>query len=150
MLRINDKAPDFFLKDANGNLIRLLDYKNKIVVLYFYPRDNTPGCTKEACNIRDNMRLLNKKGVVVFGVSTDNEESHKKFSENFELNFPLLCDIDKIASKKYGVYAKKSLYGKEYFGIKRTTFIIKEGKIKNIIEDVDVENHAKQILDALS
>src|SRR3989338_7811017 len=126
MLRINDKAPDFFLKDANGNLIRLLDYKNKIVVLYFYPRDNTPGCTKEACNIRDNMRLLNKKGVVVFGVSTDNEESHKKFSENFELNFPLLCDIDKIASKKYGVYAKKSLYGKEYFGIKRTTFIIKE------------------------
>ena len=150
MLRINDKAPDFFLKDANGNLIRLLDYKNKIVVLYFYPRDNTPGCTKEACNIRDNMRLLNKKGVVVFGVSTDNEESHKKFSENFELNFPLLCDIDKIASKKYGVYAKKSLYGKEYFGIKRTTFIIKAGKIKNIIEDVDVENHAKQILDALS
>ena len=150
MLRINDKAPDFFLKDANGNLIRLLDYKNKIVVLYFYPRDNTPGCTKEACNIRDNMRLLNKKGVVVFGVSTDNEESHKKFSENFELNFPLLCDIDKIASKKYGVYAKKSLYGKEYFGIKRTTFIIKEGKIKNIIEDVDVENHTKQILDALS
>ncbi|KKQ93410.1 thioredoxin-dependent thiol peroxidase [Candidatus Woesearchaeota archaeon] len=148
-MKINDNAFDFELKDADGNLIKLSDYKDKTVILYFYPKDNTPGCTKEACNIRDNLSSLKKKGLIIFGISLDNDESHKKFTEKYNLNFPLLSDNDKKVSKAYGIYVKKNMYGKEYYGIKRTTFIIEKMKIKNIIEKVDVENHAKQILELL-
>ena len=148
-MKIGDKVLDFELKDSDGNLVKLSDYKNKIVVLYFYPKDNTPGCTKEACNIRDNFLLLKKKGVIIFGISLDDSESHKKFTKKYELNFPLLSDIDKKVSKSYGVYVKKNMYGREYYGIKRTTFIIEKMRIKNIIENVDVDNHAKQILDLI-
>ncbi|MBI2499616.1 thioredoxin-dependent thiol peroxidase [Candidatus Woesearchaeota archaeon] len=148
-MKIGEKAPDFELKDTNDEIRKLSDYKGKFLVLYFYPKDMTPGCTKEACNLRDNYDELRKKGVEILGVSLDDQNSHKKFTEKYLLPFPLLCDADAKVSKKYGVYKKKNLYGKESYGIQRTTFIIKEGKIFSIINNVDTENHAKQILVAI-
>jgi peroxiredoxin Q/BCP len=146
-LIIGDKAPAFESVDQDGNLITLNDFKGKKLVLYFYPKDNTPGCTAEACNLRDNYHLLLSKGYKIVGVSADNEQTHKKFIEKFVLPFPLIADKDKKILEAYGAWGKKKLYGKEYEGILRTTFIISEnGMIEKIISKVDTKNHTDQIL----
>ena len=148
-MEIGEKAPDFKLKDTEGKIRKLSDYKKGFLVLYFYPKDMTPGCTKEACNLRDNYNELKKHGAEILGINLDNQDSHKKFTEKYSLLFPLLCDVDAKVSKRYGVYKRKNMYGKEFYGIKRTTFIVKEGKIFGIINDVDTEDHARQILGAM-
>ena len=146
-MKVGDKAPDFTLNDTFGNKIKLSNFKGKDVVLYFYPRDNTPGCTKEACGFRDDFNKFKSNSIEVIGVSLDNEENHKKFSEKFNLPFTLVCDTKAEVSKKYGVYVQKNMYGKKFFGIKRTTFIIdKAGKISYIYKKVDTSNHSKDIL----
>ena len=143
-------APDFALDDADGNKISLKGLKGKYIALYFYPKDDTPGCTKEACNLRDNLDILRKNNVEVIGVSLDDMDSHKKFMAKYTLPFTLLCDTGAEVSKKYGVYVQKSMYGKKFWGIARTTFLINpQGKIRKIFRDVDVEHHSQQILDAI-
>ncbi len=137
---IGKKAPKFSLKDQDGKTVTLPKGK---VILYFYPKDDTPGCTMEACSLRDGIKNLN---ATVLGISMDSVESHKKFAEKYNLPFRLLADTKGDVSKKYGVYTQKSMFGKKFFGIKRTTFIIEDGKVKNVIERVNVRNHAKQIL----
>lgn len=146
-LQVGDKAPEFTTTDTNGNKVTLP--KRGIVVLYFYPRDDTPGCTKEACNIRDNYKRLQEKKITIYGVSTDDEASHQKFTQKFNLSFPLLADTSKDIVEKYSVYVEKNMYGKKYMGIKRTTFVIKNGTVHAIISKVDVSNHTKQILETL-
>ena len=147
-LKIGDKAPDFNLKDGEGKNAKLSDFKGKKVVLYFYPKDDTSGCTKEACNFRDNLGALKKSNVEVLGVSNDDESSHKKFAEKYSLTFRLLADVDKKVSKEYGVYELKSTYGKEYYGITRSTFVIdKNGKIQQIYYKVNPEEHIKEIME---
>ena len=149
MLREGDKAPLFNGLDQDGNKISLTDYKGKKVVLYFYPEDNTPTCTIESCNLRDNITPLTKKGFVVVGVSANDEKSHKKFATKFNLPFPLLADTDKKAINAYGVWGDKSLFGHKYKGIIRTTFVIDEkGKIEKIFNKVKSKNHAQQILES--
>ena len=146
-LKKGDSAPAFEVKDQSGNLVRLSDYKGKKLVLYFYPKDNTPGCTAEACNLRDNYSELSGQGYEVVGVSTDNEKSHQKFIEKYNLPFTLLADTDKSLHTAYGTWVEKSMYGKKYMGTARMTFIIDEnGKIAEIIEKVDTKNHTDQIL----
>ncbi len=146
-LKVGDKAPDFTSRDQDGKAVKLSDYKGKKIVLYFYPRDMTPGCTAEACNLRDNYKLLQKQGYEVFGVSTDNEKSHQKFIAKEKLPFSLLADTDKIIHEKYGTWVEKSMYGRKYMGTARTTFIISEnGTVEEIIEKVDTKNHTDQIL----
>jgi peroxiredoxin Q/BCP len=146
-LKIGDKAPDFTAKDQNGNPVKLSDYKGKKVVLYFYPKDDTPGCTAQACNLRDNHQALQKEGYEVIGVSADNETSHQKFISKFELPFTLIADTDKTVHEKYGVWVEKSMYGKKYMGTARTTFIIDEkGVITDIISKVKTSDHTQQIL----
>ena len=142
MFKQGDKAPSFSLKDGNGNIVRLYDFKK--VLLYFYPRDDTPGCTSEACNLRDNFPKL--KGITVIGVSMDTSESHKKFAEKYSLPFPLLADTTGDVCRKYSVYVQKNMYGKKYWGIKRTSFLIENGKIMHVFDKVDVNNHAQQVL----
>jgi peroxiredoxin Q/BCP len=150
MLKEGDKAPSFKSTDQDGNKISLADYKGKKVILYFYPEDDTPTCTVEACNLRDNFLPLKQKGFVVLGVSADDERSHKKFINKFNLPFTLLADTDKKIINAYGVWGDKVLFGHKYKGIKRTTFVIDEkGKIEKIIEKVKSKNHAEQILTAL-
>lgn len=150
MLERGDNAPDFELKDTDENSVKLSDFRGQKVILYFYPRDNTPGCTKEACNIRDNFEIFKKNNIKVFGVSMDDQTSHKKFSEKYNLPFQLLCDTDAKVSKKYGVYGKKNMFGMQYFGIYRTTFVIdEEGKIMYVFKKVDVENHTEEIFDVI-
>jgi peroxiredoxin Q/BCP len=142
-----DKAPDFKTNDQDGNTFKLSDHKGRKVVLYFYPRDMTPGCTAEACNLRDNYRQLQKAGYEVFGVSTDSEKSHQKFIAKQNLPFSLLADTDKSIHGKYGTWVEKSLYGRKYMGTARVTFVINEaGIIEEIIEKVDTKNHSAQIL----
>lgn len=146
-LKIGQKAPDFRVKDQDGKTISLAEYKGKKVVLYFYPRDNTPGCTAEACNLRDNYQVLQKKGYEILGVSTDNEKSHQKFIEKQQLPFRLLADVDQAVHNKYGTWIEKSMYGRKYMGTARITFVIDEkGIIEEIIEKVDTRNHTEQIL----
>ncbi len=150
MLKEGDKAPDFELKDQNGKLHRLADYRGKTVVVYFYPKDDTPGCTKEACSIRDNWAELKKRGIVVLGVSGDNEESHAAFAKKYNLPFPLLADTDRKVINAFGTWGEKSLYGKIMQGILRTTFIIDgTGTIVKVIGKVDTANHAQQIIENL-
>ena len=133
MLKINDKAPDFSLKDKEGNTVKLFDFKGKDLVLYFYPKDDTPGCTAEACSFRDEFSEFKKKGITVLGISMDNEKSHEKFINKYKLSFTLLSDPEGIVCKKYDSYGKKSMYGKEYMGVQRSTFIIgKDGKIEKV------------------
>lgn len=140
------KAPLFEGTDQDGRKIRLVDYAGKKVVLYFYPKDNTSGCTAEACNLRDNNELLLKEGFTVIGVSTDSEKSHKGFASKYSLPFPLIADTSKKIVNDYGVYGEKKMYGKSYFGILRTTFVIDEkGIIEKIISKVDTQNHTEQI-----
>ncbi len=148
MLKEGDKAPDFTTKDQNGNTVKLSDYKGKKVVLYFYPKDDTPGCTKEACSFRDADDVYNKKGIKVFGVSTDSEKSHQKFISKFQLPFDLLADTEKEIVEKYGVWGEKSMYGKKYMGTMRKTFLIGEdGKIAKIFDKVNVSEHAGEVLE---
>ena len=146
-LQNGSKAPDFSVNDENGQMVRLSDLKGKKVVLYFYPKDMTPGCTAEACDLRDNYKVLLKQGYEVLGVSTDNEKSHKKFIEKEKLPFRLLADTDKKLHEAYGTWVEKSMYGRNYMGTARKTFIINEqGVIEDIIEKVDTKNHTSQIL----
>jgi peroxiredoxin Q/BCP len=147
-IKIGDKAPDFNGKDQDGKLVSLNDFKGKKLVLYFYPKDNTPGCTMQACNLRDNYSELLKKGYAIVGVSADDETKHKKFIDKYRLPFPLLADVDKTILKAYDVWGKKKFLGKVYDGIVRTTFVIDEkGKIENVIIDVKTKNHTSQILE---
>lgn len=146
-LKVGDAAPDFSVNDQSGKPVKLSDFKGKKVVLYFYPKDNTPGCTAEACNLRDNYQALMKAGYVVLGVSQDDEKSHQKFIDKFELPFPLLADTEKEIHEKYGTWVEKSMYGRKYMGTARVTFVIDEnGKIEEIIEKVKTKDHTAQIL----
>lgn len=141
------KAPDFRSKDQDGNDVTLSSLKGKKVILYFYPKDMTPGCTAEACNLRDNYKLLQKQGYEVLGVSTDSEKLHQKFIAKEKLPFRLLADTDKSIHEKYGTWVEKSMYGRKYMGTARVTFVInEEGIIDEIIEKVDTKDHANQIL----
>lgn len=149
-LKVGQKAPDFTVMDDQGEKVKLADLKGKKVVLYFYPKDDTPGCTKEACAFRDGIDKIKKRGAVVLGVSADSVESHKKFKSKFDLNFPLLADSDKKMIEAYGVWKEKSMYGKKYMGIERTTFVIDEnGKIAHIFPKVKVDQHYDEVLEAL-
>lgn len=149
MLKEGSKAPDFTAKDQDGKKVNLSDYKGKRVVLYFYPKDDTPGCTKEACSFRDADDVFNAKGIKVFGVSTDDEKSHQKFISKFQLPFDLLADTDKKIVEKYGVWGEKSMYGRTYMGTLRKTFLIGEdGKIVKIFDKVKVAEHADEVLKA--
>ena len=140
------KAPWFEGIDQNGNVVKLSDFTGKKVVLYFYPKDNTPGCTAEACNLRDNYDSLLKKGFAVIGVSPDNEKSHKGFAGKYSLPFPLISDTSKKILNDYGVWGDKKMYGRSYPGVIRTTFVIdKKGIIEKIITKVDTAGHTEQI-----
>jgi len=147
-LQQGDQAPAFTTTDQDGNTVSLKDFKGKKVVLYFYPKDNTETCTKEACNLRDNYAALKKKGIVVLGVSTDNAKSHKKFEKKYALPFTLLVDEDKKIVNSYGIWQEKKFMGRTYMGTLRTTFLINEkGKIDHIIDKVESKNHAAQIME---
>lgn len=149
-LKEGDKAPDFTAKDQNGKTVSLSDFKGKTVILYFYPKDDTPGCTAEACDFRDNYQSLIGKGYEVIGVSTDDEKSHKKFETKFNLPFPLIADPGKEIVDAYGVWVEKNMYGKKYMGTARTTFIINaDGIIQKIIDKVDTKASSQQVLDLL-
>lgn len=146
-LSIGMPAPSFEAKDQNGNTIKLSDFKGKKVVLYFYPKDATPGCTAQACNLRDNYEALQKAGFIVLGVSSDSEKSHLKFIEKQNLPFPLIADENLKVHEAYGTWVEKSMYGRKYMGTARTTFVIDEkGVLEEIIEKVDTKNHTSQIL----
>ncbi len=150
MLKAGDKAPDFNLTADNGEEVSLKDYKGKKVVLYFYPKDMTSGCTAEACDFRDNIKKIEKKNAVVIGVSADDTKSHVKFKEKYDLPFTLVSDESKKMLKDYGVWQEKSMYGRKYMGIVRTTFLIDEkGKIEKIYEKVKVDGHVEDILENL-
>jgi peroxiredoxin Q/BCP len=145
--KIKDPAPSFSLKDETGITHKLEDYLGKTVVLYFYPKDDTPGCTTEACNFRDDYSAYANAGVVILGVSPDTVKSHQKFSEKYHLSFPLLADEDHAVCEKYGVWGRKKFMGKEYDGVFRTTFLIDpEGRIKKVYENVKPADHSKEIL----
>lgn len=150
MLKEGDKAPQFTARNQNGDEIRLSDFAGKKVVLYFYPKDDTPGCTKEACSLRDSFDVFEENGIKVLGVSSDGEASHRKFISKYSLPFDLLADTDKSLVNAYGVYGEKSMYGKKYMGINRMTFVIDEsGTIIKIFNKVKVAEHADEILAAL-
>jgi thioredoxin-dependent peroxiredoxin len=146
-LEIGKPAPEFEAKDQNGQLIKLSDLKGKKVVLYFYPKDNTPGCTAQACNLRDNYEALQQAGYEVLGVSSDSGKSHQKFIEKQQLPFTLLADEDLKVHEAYGTWVEKSMYGRKYMGTARTTFVINEtGILEEIIEKVNTKEHTAQIL----
>jgi peroxiredoxin Q/BCP len=150
MVAVGERAPDFALKSDDGRRYALKDFRGKKVVLYFYPKDDTPGCTKEACSFRDNLARVTSKGAVVLGVSRDDTTSHAKFRDKYDLNFPLLSDDEGKVTDAYGVWKMKNLYGREFFGIVRTTFLIdEEGKISRIWPRVKVEGHTDEVLAAL-
>jgi peroxiredoxin Q/BCP len=149
-LEVSDKAPALSLPDQSGEMVSLKDFAGKQVVLYFYPKDNTPGCTKESCDFRDAITPIKKAGAVVLGVSFDGRESHQNFIKKFTLPFTLLSDEDKVAAKAYGVYKEKSMYGRKYWGIERSTFVIDQaGKLKAIFRKVKVDGHVDDVLAAL-
>jgi peroxiredoxin Q/BCP len=149
MLKEGTAAPAFTTKDAEGDIVRLKDFRGQKVVLYFYPKDDTPGCTKEACSFRDAFSKFRKRGIQVFGVSPDGEASHKKFAAKYKLPFTLLADTDNAISDTYGVYGQKKFMGRTYMGVNRTTFLIDEkGKIKKVFEKVKPEEHASEVLEA--
>lgn len=148
-LPTGSQAPNFTTKDQDGNSVSLSDFRGKKVVLYFYPKDMTPGCTAEACSLSDNYKALQKAGYEVLGISSDDEKMHKKFIAKEKLPFRLLADTDKSAHQLFGTWVEKSMYGKKYMGTARVTYIIDEtGKIAEVIEKVDTKNHAQQILGA--
>lgn len=147
MIEKGSIAPDFETTDQYGNKVVLSELRGNKVVLYFYPKDNTPGCTKEACNLRDNYTLLQSRGYVVLGISPDSETSHVKFAQKQNLPFQLLTDADKEIMNAYGVWQMKKMCGREYMGVVRTTFVIdEEGRVEEVIEKVKVDDHAAQIV----
>jgi thioredoxin-dependent peroxiredoxin len=147
---VGDKAPAFTLEDQSGKTVKLSDFKGKKVVLYFYPKDDTPGCTREACSFRDEHSALQEAGAVVLGVSPDSEASHAKFAGKYKLNFPLLADPDHAVSEKYGAWGEKSLYGRKFMGIQRSTFLIDgSGKVARVWPKVKVDGHVDQVLEAI-
>ena len=146
-LKVGQKAPAFELPDQDGKTRKLLDYSGKWVLLYFYPKDDTPGCTIEACSIRDSFANFKKMKTIVLGVSADSVKSHKKFEKKYKLPFSILSDENKKVIKAYGIWGKKKFMGREYMGIKRTSFLISpEGKIAKIYEDVKAASHASEVL----
>ncbi|MHB1688856.1 MAG: thioredoxin-dependent thiol peroxidase [Ignavibacteriaceae bacterium] len=150
MLEEGKKAPMFKLKDQDGKAVSLSDFKGKNVILYFYPKDDTPGCTTEACNFRDEFPKFQNIDAVILGVSPDSETSHKKFIAKYNLPFRLLSDESKEVLEKYGVWKEKNMYGRKYMGVERTTYIIDaDGKIKKIFNKVKVSDHYKEVLEAL-
>lgn len=150
MVEVGKKAPSFSLKDQDGNKVSLSELKGKNVVLYFYPKDNTSGCTKEACNFRDHFPNFGRLDAVIIGVSPDSVESHKKFATKYNLPFRLLSDEKKELVEKYGVWKEKSMYGRKYMGVERSTFIIdKTGRVRNIFRKVKVADHNKEVIKAL-
>jgi peroxiredoxin Q/BCP len=150
MLKVGSKAPSFSLESDEGKKINLKDFSGKKVVLYFYPKDDTPGCTREACSFTENASWLRKAGAVVLGVSADSVPSHQKFKTKYKLNFPLLSDPDRETIQKYGVWKEKNMYGKKMMGVERTTFIIDEdGKIAHIFPKVKVDGHTEKVLEKL-
>lgn len=149
MLKPGDTAPAFTTTDAAGRTIKLKDFKGQKVVLYFYPKDDTPGCTKEACSFRDEFAVFKKRGINVLGVSPDSEASHKKFADKYKLPFTLLSDPEHAIADSYRTYGQKQFMGKTYMGVLRTTFLIDEkGKIKRVFEKVKPDEHAREVLDA--
>jgi peroxiredoxin Q/BCP len=150
MVTVGEKAPDFRLPTGDGKEVSLGDFRGKKVVLYFYPKDNTSGCTKEACSFQENLAAVKKEGAIVLGVSADSVNSHFRFASNYQLRFPLLSDGERKVIRAYGVWKQKSLYGKKYMGIERTTFVIDEnGVVTHIFPKVKVEGHVEEVLRAL-
>jgi peroxiredoxin Q/BCP len=148
MIKAGDKAPSFTLTDQNGDKVAMKDFGGQKVAIYFYPKDDTPGCTKQACSIRDDYRKVSKAGIVILGISPDDEKKHRRFVDKYDLPFTLLADPDKKALQKYGVWQEKSMYGRKYMGVVRTTFLIDEkGKVLSVIEKPKVADHAGEILD---
>jgi len=151
MLKERSVAPDFAAKDANGEIVRLKDLRGQKVVLYFYPRDDTPGCTKEACSFRDAFAQFKRRNIRILGVSVDSEASHSKFTAKYKLPFTLIADPDHAIADAYGVYGEKKFMGRTYMGVKRITYLIDEkGKIKKVFEKVKPEEHAQEVLDAFA
>ena len=149
VLKEGDKAPDFTVRDGEGKTVKLKDFRGKKVVLYFYPKDDTPGCTREACAFRDAFGKFKRRGIEVLGVSLDSEASHKKFAAKFDLPFRLLADTDRAISEAYGTYGEKKFMGRKYMGNHRMTFLIDEtGKIKRILDKVKPDEHAEEVLAA--
>ena len=149
MIKEGNAAPDFTATNTNGETVRLKDLRGKKVVLYFYPKDDTPGCTKEACSFRDSFAQFRKQGIEVIGVSTDSEASHKRFTTKYKLPFTLLADTDHSIADAYGVYGEKKFMGRTYMGVKRMTFLIDEkGKVRKVFEKVKPEEHAREVLEA--
>ena len=150
MLQEGQPAPDFSLRDAEGNTVRLADLRSKKVVLFFYPKDDTPGCTVEACSFRDALPRFEGIDAVVLGISPDSVKSHQKFKEKFKLPYTLVADAEHAIAEKYGVWAEKSMYGRKYWGVARTTFVVdKAGKIAKVFEKVKPEGHAPEVADAV-
>ena len=150
-LKEGDKAPDFSVTDESGKTVSLKDLRGKKFVLYFYPKDDTPGCTKEACSFRDSFSKFKKRGIEVFGVSLDSEKSHQKFIDKFSLPFRLLADTDRQLADSFGTYGEKKFMGRTYMGVNRMTFLIDEkGKIKKIFSKVKPEEHAEEVLAAFA
>lgn len=150
MPAVGDAAPDFALADQNGATVRLSDFHGKHVVLYFYPKDDTPGCTKEACGFRDDFAQFTKKGMVILGVSPDDPKSHKKFVDKYELPFTLLADTEKTVCQAYDVWKEKNMYGRKSMGVERTTFVIgPDGKIVKIFPKVKVDGHIAKVLETI-
>jgi peroxiredoxin Q/BCP len=150
MLAVGDKAPQFTLNDADGNKVKLSDFKGKKIVLYFYPKDLTLGCTVEACAFRDDIGALKKLGAIVLGVSADSEKTHGKFRAKHNLNFPLLADVNHEVSEKYGAWQEKSMYGRKYWGIARITYIIDEkGRVAKAYEKVKPAGHSEEVIEAI-
>jgi thioredoxin-dependent peroxiredoxin len=151
MLKEGDKAPAFKLPSVEGGDLSLKDFAGRTVVLYFYPKDDTPGCTREACGFRDNQAALKKAGAVVLGVSPDSVESHQKFRSKYKLNFPLLADTDKSVAKKYGAFGEKVMYGKKVTGMIRSTFVIDgEGIVRKVFPRVKVDGHPDKVLEVVT
>jgi peroxiredoxin Q/BCP len=149
MINEGDAAPDFEARDAEGNTVKLSDLRGQKVALYFYPKDDTPGCTKQACSLRDGYSELEARGIKVLGVSLDDEKSHQKFAAKYDLPFTLLADTDHAVADRYGVYGEKQFMGKKYMGVSRKTFLIDEqGRIKKVFDKVNVEQHADEVMQA--
>ena len=149
MLKEGDQAPDFAARDTDGNEVKLADLRGRKVVLYFYPKDDTPGCTKQACSIRDSYSEFQERGIKVLGVSLDDAASHRKFTDKYELPFTLLADTEHQLADAYGVYGEKQFMGKKYMGVDRKTFLIDEqGRIRKVFDKVNVDEHADEVLDA--
>jgi peroxiredoxin Q/BCP len=150
-LTVGMEAPAFSLPSTLGRKVSLAEFRGTRVVLYFYPKDDTPGCTMEACAFRDNLARVTSKDAVILGVSLDDDLSHQRFAQKYNLQFPLLSDVDAAVSRQYGTYKEKNLYGRSFWGIERTTFVIdREGKVENVFRRVKVEGHADEVLATLS